>query len=143
MFLGLRFDSAGTTFYGWARLSIPSNGTSFTLKDYAYNRVPDEGILAGDVGSITTGITSTALRGMQVSPNPFSSTLSISLPTGTTGSVGCRVLSLTGQGLVTRTVVPISGPSSINLDLGSLAPGTYLLEMQVDGERMVRKVLKE
>ncbi|MBK7751924.1 MAG: T9SS type A sorting domain-containing protein [Flavobacteriales bacterium] len=141
-YLGLRFDIAGATHYGWARLSVPS-ATSFTLKDYAYNSVPDEGILAGDVGSITTGITSTALRGMQVSPNPFSSTLSIALPTGTTGSVGCRVLSLTGQGLVTRTVVPISGPSSINLDLGSLAPGTYLLEMQVDGERMVRKVLKE
>jgi hypothetical protein len=29
-FLGLRFESAGNTFYGWARLSIPGNGTSFT-----------------------------------------------------------------------------------------------------------------
>ena len=142
-FLALRLDSAGSTFYGWARLSIPANGTSFILMDYAYNSVPGEAILAGDMGSISTGITSTALRGMQVSPNPFSSTLSISLPTGTTESVGCRVLSLTGQGLVTRTIVPTSGPSSITLDLASLAPGSYLLEMLVDGERIVRKVVKE
>ena len=147
-FLGLRFDSAGTTYYGWARLSIPwgnpaTYGESFTLKDYAYNSVPGEGILAGDMGSITTGITSSALRGMQLAPNPFSSTLSVSLPTGTTGSVSCRVLSLTGQALLTRTVVLTSGPSSITLDLGSLAPGTYLLEMQTGGERIVRKVVKE
>jgi hypothetical protein len=141
-YLGLRFDIAGATHYGWARLSVPS-ATSFILRDYAYNSVPGEGILAGDMGSITTGITSTALRGMQVSPNPFSSALSISLPTGTTGTVLFRVLSLTGQELLTRTFAATNGPSAITLDLASLAPGTYLLEMHMDGERMVRKVVKE
>jgi hypothetical protein len=121
---------------------VPS-ATSFTLRDYAYNSVPGEGILAGDVGSITTGITSSALRGMQLSPNPFSTVLSITLPTGTTGTVICRVLSLTGQELLARTVAATSGSSAITLDLEALAPGTYLLEMQVDGERIVRKVVKE
>jgi len=48
MFLGLRFESAGSTYYGWARLSIPGNGTSFTLKEYAYNSVPAAGMLAGE-----------------------------------------------------------------------------------------------
>jgi len=142
-FLGLRFESAGNTFYGWARLSIPTNGTSFTLKDYAYNSVPAAAILAGDNGTGFVGITSTALRGMQLSPNPFTSVLNITLPTGTTGAVNYRVLSLLGQAVITRTVAATSGPSAITLDLGSLAPGTYLLEMQVDGERMVRKVVKE
>ena len=140
-YLGLRFDIAGATHYGWARLNVPA-ATSFTLKDYAYNSVPDEGIIAGDHGSVSTGIASSALRTMQVSPNPFSSTLSISLPTGTTGSVSCRVLSLTGQAVITRTAAATSGPSSITLDLASLAPGTYLLEMQTGGERIVRKVEK-
>ena len=140
-YLGLRFNSGGSTYYGWARLSVALGGVSFTLMDYAYDSVPGEPILAGDDGSV--GITSIALRTMQVAPNPFTSTLSISLQTGTTGSVICRVLSLTGQVLVTRTTAPTSGPSAINLDLASLAPGTYLLEMQVDGERMVRKVVKE
>jgi len=148
-FLGLRFESAGSTFHGWARLSMPGNYTSFgsalsfTLKDYAYNSTPGQAILAGDDGTGIAGITSSALRGMRVAPNPFSSVLSISLPTGTAGSVGCRVLSLTGQALITRTVAATSGPSSITLDLASLAPGTYLLEMQTGGERIVRKVVKE
>ncbi len=140
-YLGLRFDIAGEIHYGWARLSVPSP-TSFTLFDYAYNSVPDEEIAAGDEGSISTGITSSALRGMQVAPNPFSSALSISVPTGTTGAVSCRVLSLQGQAVITRTAAATSGPSSITLDLASLAPGTYLLEMQTGGERIVRKVEK-
>ncbi len=46
-YLGLRFDIAGATHYGWARLSIPS-ASGFTLKDYAYNGVPDEPIAAGE-----------------------------------------------------------------------------------------------
>ena len=142
-FLGLRFESAGSTFYGWARLSIPANGTSFTLKDYAYNSVPAAAILAGDDGTGFVGITSAALRGMQLAPNPFTSVLSIALPTGTTGTVLFRVLSLTGQALITRTVAATSGPSAITLDLGSLAPGSYLLEIEADGERIVRKVVKE
>ena len=141
-YLGLRFDIGGATHYGWARLSVPS-ATSFTLRDYAYNSVPGEGIMAGDMGSITTGITSSALRGMQLSPNPFTSVLSISLPTGTTGAVNYRVLSLIGQELLTRTVAATSGPCAITLDLASLAPGTYLLEIETGGERMVRKVVKE
>ncbi|MBK8228061.1 MAG: T9SS type A sorting domain-containing protein [Flavobacteriales bacterium] len=140
-YLGLRFMIAGEIHYGWARLSIPS-AAGFTLKDYAYNSVANEPIAAGDDGA-TTGITSIALRTMQVSPNPFTAALSISLQTGTTGAVLCRVLSLTGQAVITRTVAATSGPSAITLDLASLAPGTYLLEMQVDGERMVRKVVKE
>ena len=141
-YLGLRFMIAGEIHYGWARLSIPS-ATGFTLKDYAYNSVPDEAIVAGDDGSVSTGITSIALRTMQVSPNPFTSTLSLALQTGTTGSVICKVISLTGQSLLTRTIAANGGPSSITLDLASLAPGTYLLEIETDGERIVRKVVKE
>jgi hypothetical protein len=145
-YLGLRFHIGSMVHYGWVRLVVPQSTFSilgFTVMDYAYNSVPGEGILAGDMGSISTGITSSALRGMQVAPNPFTSTLSISLPTGTTGSVSCRVLSLLGQAVITRTVAATSGPSSFTLDLASLAPGTYLLEMQTGGERMVRKVVKE
>lgn len=142
-YLALRFSLGGDWYYGWVRVSVSSGASSFTIRDHAYNSVPGEGILAGDMGSISTGIATSALLGMQVSPNPFTSNLGISLPTGTTGAVTYRVLSLTGQALVVRTVGATSRSSTITLDLASLAPGTYLLEMQVDGERMVRKVVKE
>ena len=79
---------------------------------------------------------------LQVFPNPFSSTLSVSMGMSKAGVTTCTVRALTGQALVTRTVATTSGPSSITLDLASLAPGTYLLEMQTGGERIVRKVEK-
>jgi len=139
-FLGLRFDIAGAIHYGWARLSIPNAG-EFTLKDYAYNSVPGEPILAGE-GS-PTSIADVAHSSMQVSPNPFTSTLTVSMGMHKADVVTCTVRAVTGQALLTRTVAPTGGPASITLDLASLAPGTYLLEMQIGGERMVRKVVKE
>lgn len=52
-YLGLKFIKDGSTYYGWARLT--SAGTSLTdfsgyfitLKDYAYNSIPNQAILAG------------------------------------------------------------------------------------------------
>jgi hypothetical protein len=139
-YLGLRFSIAGATHYGWARLSVPNAG-EFTLMDYAYNSVPDEPILAGEGAS--TSIARIAHSSVLVSPNPFTSTLSVSMGMNKAGVATCTLRALTGQALLTRTFATTSGPSPITLDLASLAPGTYLLEMQIGGERIVRKVLKE
>lgn len=46
-YLGLRFQIGANTHYGWARLDVSASGDSFTVKDYAYNSVPDAPIDAG------------------------------------------------------------------------------------------------
>ena len=141
----MQFLIGGQIHYGWVRLRVltgaPGPNMSITLMDYAYNSVPGEPILAGE--SLPTSIARITRSFMQVSPNPFSSTLIVSMGMHKPGVVTCTVRAVTGQALFTRTVAPTGGPASITLDLASLAPGTYLLEMQVDGERMVRKVVKE
>jgi len=114
---------------------------SFTLMSYAYNSVPDEPILAGE--GAPTGIADLAHSTVQLSPNPCTSTLTVSMGMNKAGVATCTVRALTGQALLTRTVAATSGPSSITLDLASLAPGTYMVEVQMDGERVVRKVVKE
>jgi hypothetical protein len=92
----------------------------------------------------TTGVGESATSGLlHVFPNPFTSTLTVSMGMYKAGMVTCTLRALTGQALLTRTVAPTGGPASFTLDLGSLASGIYLLEMQVDGERIVRKVVKE
>ncbi len=103
--------------------------------------MPGEPILAGE--SLPTSIARIAQSSMQISPNPFSSTLIVSMGMHKASVATCTVRALTGQALITRTFATTSGPSSITLDLASLAPGTYLLEMQTGGERIVRKVVKE
>lgn len=47
-FLGLRFDIGGNTHYGWARLDVNASGSTWLLKDYAYDDTPGASIIAGD-----------------------------------------------------------------------------------------------
>ncbi len=95
-----------------------------------------------DLVDYITGVGESPTSGqLRLFPNPFTSTLTVALGMNKAGVATCTVRALTGQVLVTRTVATTSG-GSITLDLAALAPGTYLLEVQVDGERMVRKVLK-
>lgn len=58
-YLGLRFQIAGNTYYGWARLSVREQGRKITatLTGYAYETIPSKAIIAGqtkgpDDGSI-------------------------------------------------------------------------------------------
>lgn len=45
-YLGLKIIKNGLTYYGWVRLQIVS-ASSITVKDYAYNSIPNQPILAG------------------------------------------------------------------------------------------------
>ncbi len=47
-YLGLRFYINGKRHFGWARLEI-INSTNWIVKDYAYNAIPNNGILAGQL----------------------------------------------------------------------------------------------
>jgi hypothetical protein len=48
-FLAFRFQDAGETYYGWARLDAGYDCASFTIKDYAYNATPDTPIETGEM----------------------------------------------------------------------------------------------
>jgi len=119
--------------YGDAATTSCENYNIGETEDYCVNLVEN-----------TTGVGESPTSGqLQVVPNPFTSTLTISMDMNKADVITCTVRALTGQALVTRTVAPTSGSSTITLDLASLASGSYLLEMQAGGERMVRKVVKE
>lgn len=48
-FVGIQFEGTfpDETLYGWMRVSVADDGSSFTLLDYAFNEAPGETILAG------------------------------------------------------------------------------------------------
>jgi hypothetical protein len=50
-YLGLQFQTGGSTYYGWARLDVQAIGDIFTIKDYAYESTAGTGIAAGDMGA--------------------------------------------------------------------------------------------
>ena len=61
-YIGLKLEKAGLIYYGWARLSvsISSTSASFTIKDYAYNSVPNKPILAGEKSCTSPSVTLSA-----------------------------------------------------------------------------------
>ncbi len=55
-YVGVRFDVAGAVHYGWVRVEMAVDGTSMTIKDYAYNATAGTAINAGDMGGTPVGI---------------------------------------------------------------------------------------
>lgn len=49
-YLAVRIKLNGQWHYGWIRLDIPTNAGSYTVKDFAYESIPDKAITAGDNG---------------------------------------------------------------------------------------------
>lgn len=118
-FLGLRFDSAGTTYYGWARLSIPGNGTRFTLKDYAYSSAPGSELFAGE--------TQCSIPVAPTVNNVDSNTVSLTWQSTTTDTFNLRYRP---TGADTWSV--ITAITAINYTLTGLA-GCTEYEFQVEG----------
>ncbi len=59
-YLGLKIVSGGNTYYGWARLSLTFL-YAVTIKDYAYNSIPDQQILAGESPCVKPDISLTGI----------------------------------------------------------------------------------
>lgn len=47
-YLGVRFTVQGNTHYGWVRISAAADGKSAIIKDYAYHKLPNTTIKAGE-----------------------------------------------------------------------------------------------
>jgi hypothetical protein len=54
-YLGLQFQQAGQTFYGWVRLGAPAFPNGGWLYDYGYQTNPDVPILAGQIPEPSSG----------------------------------------------------------------------------------------
>ncbi len=68
-YLGLRIVVDSDTFYGWARMDVTAGGTSFTIKDYAFESTAGEGILAGNTSSAVSANLITDLTVADVANN--------------------------------------------------------------------------
>ena len=76
-------------------------------------------------------------------PNPFSSALTLSFDArfGATGQL--RVTDLLGRGVATQAVVVRAGTNAVPLALPGVAPGIYLLTLQIGESQVVTRIVKE
>lgn len=61
-YLGLRFKVGTNWHFGWVRMDVGATADFLTVKDFAFENVPNTGILAGDMGT-TTGFSLVDLIG--------------------------------------------------------------------------------
>lgn len=127
-YMGLRFQIAGNTHYGWARLDVSLSGDSFTLKDYAYNTVAGEAIDAGQTLSVSEFDAPTAYH---ISCNDKWVTIS-----NIQGEANYKVISLSGQTVLTSS----TRLETQAIDLNGLATGIYIVEVSnTEKSRVKRK----
>ena len=76
-------------------------------------------------------------------PNPFGSALTLAFEARTTGSGQLRVTDLLGREVARQPVAVRAGANALPLALPGLAPGLYLLTLQVGDTKVTTRIAKE
>ncbi|MBT8259706.1 MAG: T9SS type A sorting domain-containing protein [Flavobacteriaceae bacterium] len=126
-FLGLRFQTGGQTYYGWAKLDVSLSGDQFILKEYAYNSTPGASINAGQ----TLSINDNALSKVRITA--LNKTIALNnLPNNS----NYKLYTMTGQVIMDGDMT-----GNINvIEASHLANGVYLIEINdVNTKAVIRK----
>jgi len=129
-YVPLQLDLSSQIFYGWARLDAATNAVSFTVKDYAYNTVPNQSILAGQ--TTVTGINENSFASaINIFPNPATDKLTIGLGTNNE-KVEVSIADITGKIIYSTTVNNPDGhgDQKIEVNTNNFAEGVYLVQVQ-------------
>jgi hypothetical protein len=89
-------------------------------------------------------IAANAISSLNVYPNPLKETLTVSFSsTRMNGTINVRLIDFSGKLIHTEELDGASRNFEINLSVADLNPGMYLLEIENEGNRVVRKLIKE
>ncbi len=132
-YIGATFKLGSDIHYGWILVNWDGSGT-LIVKSFAYNDTPNEGILAGSVGSTAKLETNVSLSA-DVYPNPFNNQVTINAPIESNVSI----IDLTG-----KIVMSIKLTESVNtIDVSELKVGIYFVQIELDSKIEIKKVVKK
>jgi hypothetical protein len=141
-FLGLQMTVGANTYYGWARLNVDVPGSTspvyFTLKDYAYNNVLNQPILAGQ--TTTTGISPLSFgagSGVRLFPNPAKDKLTIDLATSI-NEVEVTIADITGKIIYKTTAL---NAQKVDVNTQDFAAGIYAVQILTTDFIATRKLV--
>ena len=126
-YLGLRIKAGGMLYYGWARLSFFGAG-SFTIKDYAFNDVPNQQILAGESSCLISNLPNSICVGSN-----FNVSYTLIGTFGLTNSVTAELSDATGSFAnpvgIGSVVSNVSGIINASIPVGTLAGAAYRIRV--------------
>ncbi|MBO0356629.1 CHRD domain-containing protein [Hymenobacter sp. BT186] len=76
-------------------------------------------------------------------PNPFHDAVTLSFDSRVAGTASVKVADLVGRTVVTRPLAVKAGANQPQLDLAGVAPGVYLVTIEIAGSRLVSRLVKE
>lgn len=131
-YVGIRFDISGSTHYGWARVEMAANGTSMTIKDYAYDATPNTAIAAGDMGSV--GVDEVNFENAIQFISNQNNQVTVKMNTTITNGM-INVISIDG-----KNVASINVNSQTELvDLSNLSSGIYMVNLTSNEGTITKK----
>ena len=131
-FLGVRFDVAGATHYGWVRIEMSADATTMTIKDYAYESNAGTAINAGDIGGGNT-VSVEELSNEIIIRNLYNK-LNIELMNADNASIS--LVNLAGQVVINDQMN--SNVKEINMN--DLTTGIYMVNVTTDKGSITKKI---
>lgn len=136
-YLPIRFSVEGDWHYGWVRVSVVSlsAGISFIIRDYAYNSMPNEPLLAGQttaLGIMENSIASSII----LFPNPATNQFTIAL--GTSTKVQVRIADITGKVIYTTLA---TDTQRVEVNTNGFAEGIYAVQVETEDFMTTKKLV--
>lgn len=122
--------------YGGCTHDSAYNLTCYGLADIFYSKICSTTLSVVDAGSQQTDL-------ITVYPNPFSNTFSITIQLPRANKVTIAVKNILGETVLSKQEFNHNNSYNKTIDAGFLSRGMYLLEVIIDGERTVKKIVKE
>ncbi len=133
-YLGLKFYIGTDVHYGWVRLDVPADGSSFTVKDYAYNSTPDGPINAGMLGVEDVNALPTV---SVLYPNPVKDTFTVNLAEGfDAAKTKVTVSDMNGKQVLFANYAD-------SFDVSNLEKGVYIITISDGVNSENQKLIKE
>lgn len=135
-FIGMSFQAAGNTHYGWVRCNVAANGSTITIKDYAYQATPNCAINTGvqTGAACSTGIEDAELEAKVHVKNNFEFATVNVTPDLIGGTL--RMTNIMGQEMVNQIINDVN----TQVDFANLSSGVYMITAQFDGGQITKKI---
>lgn len=126
-YIPLRLHLDSQKYYGWVRIDVASGAVSFKIKDYAYDTIRNQTILAGDSINFTTGLIENSFASsINLFPNPATNNLTITLLEANQ-KFELTIADLTGKIIYSATTI---GIQKVEVNTQDFAAGIYMIQIQ-------------
>ena len=103
----------------------------------------DNGLQYGTVANVEGTALNQVDDQFQLFPNPTSANTTVSLSVATSSDVTLSVLDMSGKVMKFRNYGQLSGSYTIELPTAGMPAGVYLVELTIDGEKQVKRLVIE